>query len=431
VVALWIAGAAFLAYVVLGVASVPHALRAQVHVPDAPFLEHWRLFAAMVLALSGVEAVANLTGIMVDPVGKTARKTIWPVAIEVVTLNLVFALAMNALPMPVEELRRHEEDMLRVIAEHYVGSGFAAVASVVFALLLLSASSTAITGMLGIGFAMARDGELPRALGRINRFGVPAWALFAATLAPAAILTLVPDLAGLAALYAIGVVGAIALNAFCTATTKRLAMRTYERVGLLFVAAVMAAIWVTVAVSKHQGVLFASVVLGTGLVARFAMRTYRKRVRPVEKEPFPAEAPRLLLASRGDRRIVDLGLERAGEIGAAVIVSLVREASFVVVGSPAAADQGPDVELDPEATELFEYAVARAHDRNVPIRTFYAISPTPMYVIADHAVTLGVAEVHVGSSRRTKIEKVLRGSPLQELAALLPDEIQMVVHTLT
>ena len=55
-------------------------------------------FVAVVLALSGVEAIANMTGIMVPPVTRTANKAIWPVLIEVVLLNLVLAVAMNGLP---------------------------------------------------------------------------------------------------------------------------------------------------------------------------------------------------------------------------------------------------------------------------------------------------------------------------------------------
>ena len=50
------------------------------------------------LALSGVEAIANMTGIMVQPVEKTARKAIVPVLIEIVILNLILAAAMNTLP---------------------------------------------------------------------------------------------------------------------------------------------------------------------------------------------------------------------------------------------------------------------------------------------------------------------------------------------
>ena len=54
----------------------------------------WAQFTAIILAISGVEAVANMTGIMVEPVEKTARQAIWPVLIEIVILNLVLTLAM-------------------------------------------------------------------------------------------------------------------------------------------------------------------------------------------------------------------------------------------------------------------------------------------------------------------------------------------------
>src|SRR5262249_33814527 len=53
----------------------------------------WVGFTEIVLALSGVEAVANMTGIMVTPVERTARRTILPVLIEIVILNLVLAAA--------------------------------------------------------------------------------------------------------------------------------------------------------------------------------------------------------------------------------------------------------------------------------------------------------------------------------------------------
>ena len=58
----------------------------------------WIGFTEIVLALSGVEAIANMTGIMVQPVEKTARKAILPVLIEIVILNLILALAMTSLP---------------------------------------------------------------------------------------------------------------------------------------------------------------------------------------------------------------------------------------------------------------------------------------------------------------------------------------------
>jgi amino acid transporter len=427
ILALWIAAAAFVGYIVLAAFSLTHVGVAveRATVPQDTASGHWRQLVHIVLALSGIEAVANMTGIMVPPIRRTSRLTIWPVAIEVVVLNLILALGVLSLPVPAEELVNHQEDMLRVVAEHHVGPAFASVVSVVFALLLLSAASTAITGMLGIEFAMARDGELPRGLGRINRYGVPQWALLLAVGAPVLVLLLQQDLEHLAALYAIGVVGAIALNTLATATSKRHDVSRPNRIGLLAVAFVMVAIWLTVAYEKPHALIFAGTVLAAGLLARLAFRQYRERVRPVHREPFPGDAPRILVATRGDPWIVDIALDRAAELNAAVVVALIREASFLL---DRPGDATPDPALDPEATKLFEYARRRAQERAIPMRPLYAISTTPMYVLADHAVTLGVAELHAGGSRRGMVEKVLRGSPLEELQALLPEEVHLVVH---
>jgi amino acid transporter len=422
VLALVVAVAAFVGYAVIAAFAAPSLVHAHVEVPRDTLGGHWTQFVHIVLALSGVEAIANMTGIMVEPVQRTSRLAIWPVTVEVIVLNLLLALAMHAVPPSVVDGRM--EDMLRALSEHYVGRGFAAGASIVFALLLVSASSTAVTDMLGVQFAMARDAELPRGLARLNRFGVPVRALLLAVLAPILVLALEHDLERLAALYAIGVVGAIALNCYATATGPK-PPGSRERAGLLAVSGVMAAVWLTVAWQKRQALVFASIVVGTGLLARLAFRRYREVARPVERAPFPADAPRLFVATRGDTFVIERGVARAAELGASVVVGLIREASFIL---DRAEDQQPDPALDPEAVRVFEFARKEAQRRDLPLRTLYAISTTPMYLIADHAVTLGVAEVHVGGSRRSRLEKVLRGNPLEELRSLLPEEMTMVVH---
>src|SRR5947207_156184 len=58
----------------------------------------WESLVRIVLALSGVEAVANMTGLMKEPVKRTSKRTIWPVLVEVVVLNMIFGLALNAMP---------------------------------------------------------------------------------------------------------------------------------------------------------------------------------------------------------------------------------------------------------------------------------------------------------------------------------------------
>ena len=74
--------------------------------------------------------------------------------------------------------------MLRVLAEHYVGPTFAMVASLVFALLLLSAVNTTVTDLVSIQFMMSRDKELPRTFGGLNRWGMPVIPLVVGALRP-------------------------------------------------------------------------------------------------------------------------------------------------------------------------------------------------------------------------------------------------------
>ena len=63
---------------VIGVACVPHLRWTAIQ--HSPFhrgpWESWVGFTEIVLALSGVEAIANMTGIMVTPVERTARRAI-------------------------------------------------------------------------------------------------------------------------------------------------------------------------------------------------------------------------------------------------------------------------------------------------------------------------------------------------------------------
>lgn len=70
--------------------------------------EAWVSFTRICLALAGVEAVANMTGLMKEPVAREAKKTIWPVSIEVVGLNMIFGLALTALTFSVIGTSLHD-----------------------------------------------------------------------------------------------------------------------------------------------------------------------------------------------------------------------------------------------------------------------------------------------------------------------------------
>ena len=113
----------------LAVACIPHLPQAvaNLEVPHRDPLHWWGAFVGVVLALSGVESVANMTGVMkLDPgstpskpsVAIASRKAIMPVLLEVCFLTTLFGLAMHAIPgMGAKD---HAGDMLRHLGEVFV-----------------------------------------------------------------------------------------------------------------------------------------------------------------------------------------------------------------------------------------------------------------------------------------------------------------------
>ena len=83
---------------------------------------NWVAFVGVILALSGVEAIANLTGVLkLDEganveqpvVAKTARKAIMPVAVEVVLGTALLGWAMLSLPQELTpDIKKNYDVML-------------------------------------------------------------------------------------------------------------------------------------------------------------------------------------------------------------------------------------------------------------------------------------------------------------------------------
>lgn len=298
-VAMVVAILTIIATLVIGIYCLPY-LGVAFRQVESPFTRgawhSWIGFTEIVLALSGVEAIANMTGIMVQPVEKTARKAIVPVLIEIVILNLVLALAMTALPDSIVNVPKlgpdgspvfsadgtpelaHTGDMLKQVAIYYVGPGFAAIASVVFAALLLSAVNTALADLVSIQFMLSRDKELPKALSGLNRFGMPLLPLVIGTAVPAVVVLIFPDLEKLAGLYAIGVVGAISINLGTTSTNFGLDLRKPERAFMFGLTIVMILIGLTIICEKPAARSFALIVLVAGLGGRLATIALNKAV---------------------------------------------------------------------------------------------------------------------------------------------------------
>jgi nucleotide-binding universal stress UspA family protein len=450
---------------IIALFSVPELREAHIGaVHESPFAA-WAQFTKLILAISGVEAIANMTGIMVEPVDKTAKKSIWPVLLEIVVLNMVLTLAMLAMPESVigtggpdvatgavtsEHVRN---TMIRQLAEHYVGAAFAAGSALVFALLLLSAVNTAITGLVSIQYMMASDGELPRGLTGLNRWGMPLAPLWLGTIAPAVIVLMVSDVGALADLYAIGVVGAVALNLGACSTNPRLAMRRYERAVMFVVAALMVLVWATIAWEKPNALAFAMTILGIGLTGRWAAR-HREEIRIWAEKRAPAlvaatdtaserlaasaaalagrahvtpMAPiktRLLVATRGNPRLTKFAIEEARAHHGELLVLFVRH----IAVTPFAPVKRMELADDPEAVEMFATFREQAEAAHVPAYFIYSTAFDIADAILETAATQAVDTLLLGTTRRGVLWRAMKGDVIQQVAAHLPERITLLVH---
>ena len=403
----------------------------------------WFGFVYIVLALSGVEAIANLTGVMKRPVYHTARRAIWLVAGEVALFNLLLAVVMISLAPPREA---HTEDMLAYMARAYIPTAFGFhwgewAVRILGGLLLLSATNTAVNGLMSITYVMSRDGEMPAVFQKLNAFGAPWIAAVIAAAVPAFILLLFHDLETLASLYAIGVVGAVAINCLLTSFHPRLrgwalsrrGPRLPRRVPMLALALVLIAIWVTLALTKWHALAFVSIVLAVGLTLRQLTRiAARRRLKPsllrqaiMDQLPTDALArPKILLATAGSDDYAQPALEIAKQEESTLVVSFVRA---VALSYKVEAETRLTLESDPAAQALFVDFLEHGHRAAVPIIPMYDTGPDAAVLIAEHAAMHGASKVLIGSSRRGALHHIIKGSFQRKLEQLLPPEIPVQV----
>jgi amino acid transporter/nucleotide-binding universal stress UspA family protein len=448
-----------LVVIALGAVSLPHLGEAWKNLQPlhGSLGKNWAAFVGIVLALSGVEAIANATGVMkLDPgttdanprVTKTSTPAILIVMIEVCVFTALLGLAMHALPgltiangdvnAPAAEGVR--DYMLRYMGQTFVtgalGHAFGFVISIVLGLLLLSAVNTAIVDLITIQFLMARDREMPAIFQRLKKWGVPSLGMALATLVPMSLVLLVKDMAGLADLYAVGVVGAIATNLGATATDRKLSIKAWERSLMFCTFIVMAAIEFSLLVDKPNARYFAVTILAVGLILRglvFERRMKKEAARIPATIPIamasaarPSDAAAaageaILCAIRGTGRTLDFAVREARETGRRLYLLFVREQPFMTEQ-----DAKRKWQDDPEASRIFGEAKAKAADQ--PPLFCYAVSPSAAETIVDVAATLGASRVIVGAPQRNALLNLIRGSVIREVSNSLPEEIDLLVY---
>ncbi|HXT10642.1 MAG TPA: universal stress protein [Candidatus Angelobacter sp.] len=434
--------------------------------------KNWMSFVGVVLALSGVEAVANATGVMkLNPgstdakpsVSKTCTPAVWIVMLEVCLFTALLSLGAHALgglhivpgsdpSSPDLNAPGHagvRDYLLAYMAEVFVGHSLGATAAhaaaivvcIAVCLMLLSEANTAIVDLISIQYLMSRDGELPPVFQKLNKFGVPNLAMFAAAVIPAILVIVVKDMAGLADLYAIGVVGAIATNLGASATDRNLNLAKWERLLMLFTFVIMLAIEVSLFWDKPKARIFATTVLVIGLIMRgLASEASQRRKRKMAEaaprpgmgnaaeiivpEPKPAvtlTGSPLVCAVRSIGRTLDFALQEAREIKRPLYLLFIRALPALTE-----ADQKRTWQDDEEARQIFSYAFKNAQGH--PVVPCYAVSDAPAETIVDITATMGASQLLLGAPSRGGLAGLLTGNIVRHISNLLPEEIHLLIY---
>jgi nucleotide-binding universal stress UspA family protein len=439
--------------------SLPHLTTQGLELPHGTFEANWVAFAGVILALSGVEAIANLTGVMkLDKgataehprVGKTSAKSILPVAIEVSLGTALLAWAVLSMPHSLgDQILERKDDVLRFAAEYYAGLAlgpqvahvFGWFVGLAFAVLLFSAVNTAVAALIGLMFMMSNDGEMPRSFNRLNSHGVPTIPLIVSITLPVVVLLLSPGLEALAGLYAIGVVGAIAVNLGSCAFNRALPISWPTRTMMTATFVILCAVELTLAHTKPDALFFVTCVLLIGLALRAwsqkhkgitTIQVPRKVAEMVEKmqatdlKPSFLEGGKILVCLRGVTPVLKYAVETSKIRNASLYVLYVRE---VAVTFGASSLEGKsNWQDDPEASLIMKTAQSIGEETGVKVIPVYAVAEKAGLAIADVAATLGVDELYLGASGHTALVHLLHGSVVQQVVKNLPDDIAVVIR---
>lgn len=483
-----IATAALAISAVMAVLAIPFFIRGVETIKFDYFTSHspgeaWVAFTGICLALAGVEAVANMSGLMKKPVDRTAKRTIWPVTLEVVMLNMVFGLALAGLSFAVDgvslaethgshadliaelqagvaqgtvaperleavqrETAEYTNAAMKVIAQdagtHHFGERagfvFSKVAGITFGLLLLSATNTAIMAMVSVLFAMSQDRELPRGLGKLNYSGVPWVGLIVSVVIPVGVIAWTTDVTLLAKLYVLGVCGAITVTLLSCALNRELDIAGWRRGGLWVLGVFLAAVSLTIAVTQPISTAFSGGLIAAVLGTRWALSMARRGAPEPLDEPtrgwlaevksgvidIDPSKPKLMLAARG-RYQSEFAVDMARRRGATLFAIFVRTLRVMDVQP----GRVPKVEEDRDAQQALGTTAVLAREAGVPFVPIYVTSPDIADEILDYTVTYGCDTLIMGKSRRSVFSRKLEGDVVTRVAEHLPDDVALITRS--
>lgn len=450
----------FIVVILLALVSIPFLGDAIANLEPLPnnLGLNWLHFTSVIVGMSGIEAIANTTGVMVldddkakhPSVVKTSTPALLTILLEVTIFTTLFALAASAIPHLVSingEVNAPGEPGVRDFLLRYMGHYFAGqlfgetvgvffgiVISIVFCTLLLSAVNTAIVALVSLLFIMSRNQKVPRKFQKLNKFGVPLLPLVFATIVPMVLVFAVNDVAGLADLYAVGFVGAIATNLGSTSTDKSIKLSSWERVFMISTCLIMVAIEITLLIHKPHARNFATAIMAAGLFLRALVleRQEKKISKPALaalKLPMniidadhvaPEKEKGLLCAIKEPSKAFNYALNESIRTKKELFILYIHQQQELTEE-----DRTRTWMDDKFATELFNNISAKAP--GVPIKFLYTISDSVPHAIAEMAEKLKVTTIIIDQRRDQRLYDFIRGSIIHQVGRILPPGIDLVV----
>jgi K+-sensing histidine kinase KdpD len=267
---------------------------------------------------------------------------------------------------------------------------------------------------------------------RLNRFGVPWVPALVAAGVPILVLLVSHDLERLAALYAIGVIGAVSINVTLCALHPRL-RRLHRKLPMLLLGCILLAMWFTLAVTKLHALLFVCIVMIVGLSARQLTKSIARRrgVRPSllrqaimeQLQPEDFSRRKILIGTYGSDALAGAAVEEAKRLEAVLVVCFIRQVNLSYKYDEARLT----IDTDPAALKTFSRFLELGHETGVHVMPVYDTGPDAAELMAETAATYGCERILIGTSRQGALYHLIKGHFQRRLESLLPPEIPVQV----